>query len=73
MTVTRMRADALCAQRRTAYWIVLSYQDSVDLLAGVVPPAVRRQLLPMVKRARAESGEEYAARIAQATPRRRRA
>jgi hypothetical protein len=73
MTPTRKRADALRATRHTAYWIVVSYQDGLDLLAGIVPRAVRQQLLPEIKRAKAESGEEYAARIAQATPRRRRA
>jgi hypothetical protein len=72
MTPTRKRADALRATRHTAYWIVVSYQDGLDLLAGMVPRAVRQQLLPEVKRARAESADEYAARIAQATTRRRR-
>jgi hypothetical protein len=70
MTPTRKRADALRATRHTAYWIVVSYQDGLDLLAGMVPRAVRQQLLPGIKRARGESADEYAARIAQATPRR---
>jgi hypothetical protein len=73
MTPTRKRAEALKATRHTAYWIVVSYQDGLDLLAGIVPRAVRQQLLPEIKRAKAESADEYAARIAQATPRRRRA
>jgi hypothetical protein len=71
MTPTR-RAEALRARRQTAYWIVVTYQDGLDLLAGMVPRAVRQQLLPEIKRAKAESGEEDAARIAQATKRHRR-
>jgi hypothetical protein len=70
--VTRTRADRLAVRRRTAYWIVLSYQDGLDVLAGVVPRTVRQQLLPLLKRARAESTDEYLARVAEATPRRRR-
>jgi hypothetical protein len=72
MTPTRKRAEALRERRHTAYWIVVSYQDGVDLLAGMVPRAVRQQLLPEIKRAKAESADEYAARIAQTTKRPRR-
>lgn len=71
MTPTR-RADALKATHHTAYWIVVSYQDGLDLLAGMVPKAVRQQLLPAIKRVKAESADEYAARMAQATKRPRR-
>lgn len=63
--VTTRRA-ALRAQQRVAYWIVLSYQDGQDLLSGIVPPAIRRQLLATLKRGRAESAEEYAARVSEA-------
>jgi hypothetical protein len=64
--VTR-RAAALHAQTCVAYWIVLSYQDGLDLLAGTVPAALRPQLRTLLKRGRAESADEYAARIAEAT------
>ena len=66
MRHTRTRADTLAAQRHTAYWIVLSYQDGQDLLTGQVPAAVRAQLLTLLKRGRAESAAEYAARVAEA-------
>jgi hypothetical protein len=59
------RGAALHAEARVAYWIVLSYQDGLDLLAGIVPPAIRPQLLAVLKRGRAESAEEYAARCAE--------
>jgi hypothetical protein len=60
------RRDELHAQGRVAYWLVVSYQDGLDLLAGKVPAAVRPQLLATLKRARAESAEEYAARVSDA-------
>jgi hypothetical protein len=49
-----------------AYWIVLEYQDGLDLLAGTVPQAVRRQVRTDLKRGRAESAEEYTARVSEA-------
>lgn len=61
--VTRRRAE-LARLQQVAYWIVLSGQDAFDLLAGHVPPAVHAQAL-VVKRGRAESAEEYAARLAE--------
>lgn len=61
------RAAALAAQQQVRYWVVLSYQDGLDLLAGTVPPALRPQLLGTLKRSRAESAEAYAARVAEAT------
>ena len=62
--VTR-RARALARRGLVAYWIVLSGQDSYDLLAGRVPAAVRTQVMDGVKRGRAESAAEYAARVAE--------
>jgi hypothetical protein len=38
----------------------------LDLLAHTVPAAVRAQVRTNVKRSRAESAEEYAARVAEA-------
>ena len=60
------RAATLQARGHVAYWIVVGYQDGLDLLAGRVPAAVRAQLLTTLKRARAEGAAEYAARIAEA-------
>jgi hypothetical protein len=64
--IVAARRDELHAQGRVAYWLVVSYQDGLDLLAGKVPAAVRPQLLATLKRARAESAEEYAARVSDA-------
>jgi len=64
--IVAARRDELHAQGRVAYWLVVSYQDGLDLLAGQVPAAVRPQLLATLKRARAESAAEYAARVAEA-------
>jgi hypothetical protein len=64
--VVRARRDALHAAGQVAYWIVLSYQDGLDLLAHTVPAAVRAQVRTNIKRSRAESAEEYAARVAEA-------
>jgi hypothetical protein len=64
------RRDELHAQGRVAYWLVVSYQDGLDLLAGKVPQAVRPQLLATIKRGRAESAAEYAARVSEAEDRR---
>jgi len=75
MSRTKARADApavtarsaaLHAKARVAYWIVLGYQDGLDLLAGIVPPAIRPQLRAVLKRSRAESAAEYAARVSEA-------
>ena len=63
---TTARAAAIAAQAHVRYWVVLSYQDGLDLLAGIVPPAIRPQLLAVLKRGRAESAEEYAARVSEA-------
>jgi hypothetical protein len=60
------RLAELRAEQRVAYWIVLEYQDGLDLLVGKVPPAVRAQLLTIIKRGRAESTEEYVARLQEA-------
>jgi hypothetical protein len=64
---TKARAADLACRRRVQYWVVLSYQDGLDLLAGRVPGALRPQLRAVLKRSRAESAEEYAARVAEAT------
>jgi hypothetical protein len=64
------RRDELHDQGRVAYWLVVSYQDGLDLLAGIVPTAVRPQLLATLKRGRAESAAEYAARVGDAEDRR---
>jgi hypothetical protein len=61
------RAAVLGTAGVVRYWVVLSYQDGRDLLAGTVPCALRPQLLALLKRGRAESAEEYAARVAEAT------
>jgi hypothetical protein len=61
----RARAAALARRTHVAYWIVLSGHDGYELLAGRVPAAVRGQVLDEVKRGRAESAEEYAARVAE--------
>jgi hypothetical protein len=63
---TRDRAADLAARGQVQYWVVLSYQDGLDLLAGTVPAALRPQLLTVLKRSRAESAEEYAARVSEA-------
>jgi hypothetical protein len=74
MTLKPRRGDApevtardreLRAGRRVAYWVVVSYHDGMELLAGRVSAPVRSQLVPMLKRARAASAEEYQARIAE--------
>jgi hypothetical protein len=62
--VTR-RARTLARRGLVAYWIVLSGQDSYELLAGQVPAPVRTQVMDGVKRGRAESAAEYAARVAE--------
>lgn len=62
--VTR-RGAAIARQAQVGYWIVLSGPDAHALLEGWVPPAVRRQVLQLVKRGRAESAAEYAARVAE--------
>jgi hypothetical protein len=67
--VVATRRDELHSQGRVAYWLVVSYQDGLDLLAGKVPPAVRPQLLATLKRGRAESAAEYAARVSEARDR----
>jgi hypothetical protein len=67
--VVAARRDELHAQGRVAYWLVVSYQDGLDLLAGQVPAAVRSQLRATLKRARAESAAEYAARVSEAEDR----
>jgi hypothetical protein len=59
-----MRLAELRAQQRVAYWIVLSLQDGLDLLAGRVSAAVRKQAL-VVKRGRAETADAYAARLSE--------
>lgn len=61
------RAAALGAAGQVRYWVVLSYQDGLDLVAGRVPDALRPQLLTQLKRGQAESAAEYAARVAEAT------
>lgn len=64
MRHTRTRADT-AAQRHTVL-------DRAELpgragpLTGQVPAAVRAQLLTLLKRGRAESAAEYAARVAEA-------
>jgi hypothetical protein len=63
--VTKRRAE-LQALHLVAYWVVLSYQDGLDLLAGHVPNAVRAQVRTDLKRGRAESAAEYAARVREA-------
>lgn len=60
------RAAALTARAHVQYWIVLGYQDGLDLLAGRVPVTLRPQLLAVLKRSRAESAAEYAARVDEA-------
>jgi hypothetical protein len=65
-----VRRDELHVQGRVAYWLVVSYQDGLDLLAGQVPAAVRSQLRATLKRGRAESAAEYAARVSDAEDRR---
>jgi hypothetical protein len=60
------RRDELHAEGRVAYWLVVSYQEGLDLLAGIVLGAVRPQLLATLKRGRAESAAEYAARVSEA-------
>lgn len=61
------RAAELAAAGRVQYWIVVSYQEGLDLLAGrPVPAGVRAQLLSGHKRGLAESADEYAARIKEA-------
>lgn len=57
------RAAELRAHDLVRYWIVLSYRDARDLLAGVLSAAVRRQLIDHLHPARAESREELLARI----------
>ena len=57
------RQATLARDTQVAYWIVLSGPDAHALLAGRVPPAVRRQVMQLVKRGRAESAAEYAARV----------
>lgn len=64
------RRDELHAEGRVAYWLIVSYQDGLDLLAGIVPASVRPQLLATLKRGRAESAAEYAARVDEAEDRR---
>jgi hypothetical protein len=64
--VTR-RARELAARKQVQYWVVLSCQDALDLLAGRVPDALRPQLHGLVKRDRAESVEEYSERMREAT------
>jgi hypothetical protein len=64
--VTR-RAQRLTRERQVAYWMVLSGPAARALLAGWVPPEVRRQVLQLVKRGRAETADEYAARVAELT------
>jgi hypothetical protein len=61
------RAAAIRARGHVQYWLVVGYQDGLDLLAGRVPVTLRPQLLAVLKRSRAESAEEYAARISEAT------
>ena len=61
------RLAELKAAARIPYWVVLSYQDGLDLLAGKVPDALRTQILTLCKRGRSESAEEYAARIEEAS------
>jgi hypothetical protein len=67
--VTARRAE-LRRQQLVAYWVVLSYEDGLQLLAGKVPPALRPQLRTNLKRGRAESAAEYAARVSEAKDRR---
>jgi hypothetical protein len=64
--IVAARRDELHAEGRVAYWLVVSYREGLDLLANKVPSALRPQLLATLKRGRAESAEEYAARISEA-------
>jgi hypothetical protein len=66
-STTAARAAEIRARGEVQYWLVYGYQDGLDLLRGVVPVSLRPQLLSVLKRGRAESAEEYAARVSEAT------
>jgi hypothetical protein len=59
----KRRAQAITAQRDTQYWFVASTRDCLDLLAGRVPTAVRRQAVRLVHREPSESAAMYAQRL----------
>lgn len=61
--IVQARDADLRGQDLVRYWIVLSYRDARDLLAGVLSPAVRQQLIVHVHPARAESRAEYLLRL----------
>ena len=61
------RAAELKSQGQVAYWVVLSYQDGLALLAGSVPATVRAHVQRLLKREPTEGAAEYAARVAEAT------
>jgi len=57
------RARNITRAGDTQYWLVASTRDCLDLLAGRVPAAVRRQVVRLVHRDVEESAEEYAHRL----------
>jgi len=56
-------AAAMAARGAVQYWVVVSYRDGLELVRGRVPAALRAQVLTLLKRGRAESPAEYAARV----------
>jgi hypothetical protein len=62
-TVTTDRAKAITDAGDCQHWIVASTRDCLDLLAGRVPPDVRRQAASLLHREPTESAAAYAARL----------
>jgi hypothetical protein len=57
------RARNITLAGDTQYWLVASTSDCLALLAGRVPPAVRRQAVRLVHRDPTVSAELYAQRL----------
>lgn len=62
------RAATIHQADHVPYWIVLDYQDGLELLKGLVPDTVRSQIVGALRREPTEGQAEYLARVAEGAP-----